>query len=1071
MELVMRFSWMLLPAVLTLGACGGGEDIEEKNQVEVEARAKAKAKRKAEAKAKRKAEAAAAKADPPSAEKARLLAAQGKVDEAMSLLMELVAKTPEDGEVWQALSRIGIAHGRQEALLAKFDATEAIGGQTESHHRLRAQLASAANAQDQVLLAVEHLSDAEEIAFYRAQAAKGSGELSVDAEGLDPEKAADALLLATVEKQASKRKRLLRGITLSHPAAQLFLAQMSQENGLSREATGIYIQLAQGKPQAATTYAAHLYLWGQAKDPANKARLSEALTRAAFAGGDSAKGFSHLEQAISDARRNHNASAGFALANEIHDMSAEASGAVRAKATQIFARAALDDGRPAVALTAAKAWREHCNTTVTDLQGEGEEAKEVAVVLIDQDCLEAAAWIHGIAAFQLGMSEEILAATEGLEEKPRELGGLTALLNGHAAEAEAALSNESAQDGITLLFAKARAQEAQRKDPSATLRQAINAADKSAFNPDRVRTRLTLANVLMEREEKGALSTLLNDLDRIATRLGDKGAALRAETRARRIMAGIRASGQGDSLPASVAFTALASSTDVPEETDGEHRLFKWARARAAMANGDISVAIAAYASAAKATPPLFRGPWSNLSVLNGRSGPGIEHDLNTILAMGMADNGLLALPLHDWWHEREMMDVAFAIGDDPSVALPVDQRIALNAAHKALQTRSAQWLAGVGEAPTEAEAALDAAHALALENKSYSRGLPGAPMDYSTVPSKVRSKAILSYRLGEKSGDAIVVTRSGSRLVRLENVPRIRANAKTMRQLLATGEAHGGGIGLIPGRAAAQPLAIVGDALRADLLDIFTQELANIGIYLLLLDDDLYGFSFSVFPEQKDAARFVADIRSMAVSHTAGSALRDPTGIKMNYGADILALSPFRPTPDPKVGSLSIPGEAQNASRLFGQGVRLSKEGDEAKVSLLAEKFDDARFIHLSDFRAGDKGGFQLADGTMSLADVRGKDISTRVTVLSAEIDPRILMRQAHAVYVAGANNVLLSNRLIEEHVRGRILYNFYEAITRERPPVLAISEARKSLSGDSNYNGYFDPSWWGQFLLYGNP
>jgi CHAT domain-containing protein len=92
-------------------------------------------------------------------------------------------------------------------------------------------------------------------------------------------------------------------------------------------------------------------------------------------------------------------------------------------------------------------------------------------------------------------------------------------------------------------------------------------------------------------------------------------------------------------------------------------------------------------------------------------------------------------------------------------------------------------------------------------------------------------------------------------------------------------------------------------------------------------------------------------------------------------------------------------------------------------------------------------------------------------VTVLSAEIDPRILMRQAHAVYVAGANNVLLSNRLIEEHVRGRILYNFYEAITRERPPVLAISEARKSLSGDSNYNGYFDPSWWGQFLLYGNP
>jgi len=563
----------------------------------------------------------------------------------------------------------------------------------------------------------------------------------------------------------------------------------------------------------------------------------------------------------------------------------------------------------------------------------------------------------------------------------------------------------------------------------------------------------------------------LGELDRIANTLGENGAALFAETRARRIMMGMRAGSQGSEHPASAVFTALSTSAEVAEESEGEHRLLKWARARAAMASGDNTTAVVAYTSATKSTPPLFRGPWANLSVLNGRSGPGIEQDLNTILKLSGDDRGLVALPIHDWWHEKEMMDAAFAIGDDPSASLPADQRIALNAAHVTLQARTAQWLAGTAGAPDEAEAALDSAHATALENKSFARGLPGTPMDYSQVPSKLRSKAILSYRIGAKSGDAIAVTKTGSHLVRLENVDRIRANANAMRSLLAGGEAHGGSRGLLPGRAAAQPLAIKGDALRADLLDIFTQEIAGVGVFLLVLDDDLYGFSFSVFPEQKDAARFVADIRSMAVSHTATAGLRDPVRMKLNYGADIIGLSPFRPAPDPKIGSLVVPGEATNASRLFGRGIRVAKEGEEATVNLLEEKMDDSRFIHLTDYKGGSKGGFEMADGNLSLADVRAKDIATQVTVLSSDEDPRVMMRQVHAIYVSGANHVLFSNRLIDERVRGRFVYNFYEAITRERPPVMAVSEARKTLAGDSDFNGYFDPSWWGQFVLYGNP
>jgi len=1067
----MRISWILATAALAFGACGGEEEIEVESQAEVEARAEAKAKAKAKkaARAKAKAAEAAKKADPPTATKARLLAANGKVDEALAMLKGLLKAAPDDAENWQAITRIGIAHGRQETLLAEFDAAEAIGDQTELHHHLRADLAVAANNYDQMLLDSAHLINAESVTYFKSIALMEMEENTINLEGLDPERAEGALLLALVERSASKRKRLLKDLDFKAPQTRLLLAQTAQRNGLKDKATQIFSELAQGDSTLGTTYSAHLFLWGQSTDTASKAEHAEALTRSAFAAGDSAKGFAHLQQAVADARANNNAAQAFALSKDVLALSAKASPELLQQANTVYARTALDNGLPSIALSTAQSLAAHCKETRTETQGEGEKAKQVEVASWDQDCLVKPAWIQGIAAFQLGLDEEIIA--EGWETPAASFIGLSALLNGNNKEAEAALPGKGGADKITLLWAKARAQKAQGKNPVSSLKKAIQAADKTGFKPDQIATRLYLANALLEGEAHAELSKTLAELDRIASKLGKKGAALTSETRARRIMAGIRTTGEPGEIPGSLHFAALARNQEVDAQSDGEHRLMKWARARAAMAKGEDAKAILAYASAAKATPPIFQGPWVNLSVLNGRSGPGVEQDLKGILSRGGPDTGILALPLHDWWHEKEMMATAFAIGDDPSVILERDQRIALNAAHKTLQTRTIQWLSDTAEAPTAAEAALDQAHATAMENKSYARGLPGTPSEYSKVPGTLKSKAILSYRLGAKTGDAIVVTKEGSRLTRLSSVARIRKQTSKIRSLLKNGEAHKGLPGLIPGKSASMALAVSGDQLRADLLDIFTPELAGVGIYLFLVDADLYGFSFSIFPEQKDAARFVADIRSMASNNTSALGLRTPTQGKLNYGTDILALSPFRPAPDPKVGTLIIPGEAKNAARLFRQGTLVSKEGEDATAKLLEEKVDDARFVHLSDYKSGDRGSIVMSGGSLSLADLRSKDIGAHVSVLSAAEDPRVLVRQAHTLYVSGANNILLSNRLIDEHVRGRFVYNFYEAIARERPPVMALSEARKTLSGDNDYNGYFDPSWWGQFILYGNP
>lgn len=1065
-EYLMRLYRILVPAVLTLSACGGGEEeVQQPTPAELEARAKAKAKRQAA----RKAKAEAAEEEKPSIAMAIGLSQNGKVDDALTMLKGLLAETPDSSDVWDATARIGIAHGRQVALLAEFDAETAIGGQSELHHRLRAQLAVAASDSPQLLTAIGNLSNPEEIALYRAKEASISGTLSVDPESLDPESPDGRLLLASTETNPKKKAELLDGLELTHRDAKGFLAQMAQEAGDTDRAQRLYTELTAGDARDAAAYSAHTQLWGAAETAEQKAVHSAALMQIAWEFGDSANALAHFGHLHSDARESHNSATPYALAKALVDGTTEAGGSLRQSTLAAYGSAALDHGRADEALSTAKLWRAQCIATETQTQGEGEEAQEVEVEVADKDCLESAEWLHTIAAYRLGLSDEIAASIESLQTSLGEQHpvsnhtGLHRVLSGQPAEAEALLK-PTGPYALTLALAKARAIGSQDKSPVSALRAAVKIADASAYLPDRVRTRLLLANELADREDNTALSGTLSQLQGIADSLGDSGAHLSREVLGRKVMSGLRADASSDPI-----FAALSGEAEVPASSDDEHRLLTWARARS-LAKTDAGAAVAAYTAAIKNTPPLHQGPWANLSVQNGRSGPGIALDLKAILANPGDDAGLLALPLHDWWHEKEMMSAAFDVGDDPSAGLTAEARIAFNQSVVGLQQATVQWLLGQAEDTTEAESTFDAALATAMESKSFQRGVPQAPMDYSTVPQVIRSKAVLSYRLGAKSGEAIVVTKSGSSIKALENVDRIRADADALRRLLRSGESHGGRP-LLPGKAADQGLAQAGDALRSALLDIFTEELQGVGIYLLLFDAELVGLPFGVMPEQRDAARFIADIRGMSHATTAGAGLRSPSRPKLNYGTDVLGISPFRPEPDPTVGNLSIPGEAQNATRLFGQGVRVYKEGEKATSELLESTLDDARFIHITDFRTGDHGGLEMNDGTVSLATVRSKDITTQVTILSADSSPKHLLRQAHAFYNAGATNLVLSNRLVDEQVRGRYLYNFYEAINRERPPVMALSEARKTMASDSAHNGYFDPSWWGQFILYGNP
>jgi hypothetical protein len=438
-----------------------------------------------------------------------------------------------------------------------------------------------------------------------------------------------------------------------------------------------------------------------------------------------------------------------------------------------------------------------------------------------------------------------------------------------------------------------------------------------------------------------------------------------------------------------------------------------------------------------------------------------VNPDLKALAKSNHPNAGLAALAVHDWWHQRRALEAGFSMGDDPSHALKSDGRIALADAHQQLLATTNTWLLG-GEAPAgDLATTLNAAHKTSEETPAFARALPLGTMDYGTLRSKLGGHAILSYRLGHAAGDAIVITKDGTRVAQLSNPGKIVAAAEEFRSQLLQGEAHGG--------SAVAPTS--GDLLRKELVSVFHKDLSRIGRYLVLPDGPLWGFSFNALPEQQDGRRFLADIRSLSSHLSATDAFRQLASRPVVFSPDFLGLAPGTEAATIRADGLRVLGEMVNASRQFGQGLRITESGEAATREVFLEKASKARYIHISDYGVGNAGSLLLANGSVSLAEIRAMNLTAQVVVLSADGDPLVMLRQAQAFHSAGASNLVISSWLVEAPVRGKYLYNFYEARNRERSPGRSLAEARQAMQSGNNSDEHFDPSWWGQFNLYGRP
>jgi hypothetical protein len=1025
-----------LTLLLFLGACDGGEDAAPTLAAEPQPQQQVQQQRK----------------EDPAEElqdkvgEAIALADSGRHGEAVAALEALLEKKADDAAWWQLLRQEAVLSGEAGALLDRLDADTAIGGNAAAHQRLRAHLALAANRPADALTAAKKLRTTEDeegaalwVAAWRAQAADQRSEL--DPANLDPTRVGDALVLAATGSK-SKRRTLLKDLAPTHPRARLLRATLLEDVGEKNLVAGVLAELLDDADLELRQFAA--MATGQASpDPAVAAGHFATAARAATEAHNGAAAGRTTGMAVSRYLNALRSDEALAVATELHAPRFEAKDTAGSAATGLaVARAALAAGELQIALAHAR------DASLAFI--EGEDAGNAAT----------AAWIQAEAAWHLGLSEEIADAATRAGDHKATVEALGLVLTGRSAEAVGVLSKATLQGphGVQALLAGARAASYSGGDAIGIANRAAKAADALGHLPSRIEARLAVETYAVAAGNSRAASTARSELGRLAAGL-ESGTALAAEVGARTIRSGGKATFAEDAPAASAAWTALAGGV-VPAASEGENPILGWARARAATKAGDSAGAYEAYRTAVAASPRHLAGPWTPASVLDGGAGAGTEADMAQLHGRSNLMSGLAALAIHDDWRSRDDVHVAFGIGDDPSLALEIADRMALNEAHRRHAVQTVRWFAGAADAPDASARTLAELEKKARDTKGFSRALPLPPADYLAVQESLRHLAVLSYRLGGRTGDAVVVTSSGARVLKLEDVDGIRKNAVALRAGLISANAVGG--------PPTSPLP--GDALRVSLVDIFQQDLLGIGRYLVLPDGPLWGFSFNVFPEQKKGLRFLADIRSIGNSSTLAQAFKEQERPPLTYNPDFLGLAPFPPQPTAASGNLTLPTEVGNAGRLFGSGLREVFERDQAKAEIFREKGPTARFLHMSDITSGDRGALGFADAEVPLQELRNMDLVAQAAILSTTSSPEVMRRRGQALVASGARAVILTSWLVPETVRGKYLYTFYEAGNRDRPPSRAMVEAREAIQKNPQEPN-FDPSFWGQFILHGAP
>ena len=972
-------------------------------------------------------EKAAAAPDRTSAEAAHDLLIAGKNDEAL-----VAAKALEDGALGARLAAAAVLAGAADdaadpltAVEAKLKAGDAAGALADA-----LKLIGEGNAGASVLVARSVLAG--------AQVPEGT-ELPEDTSAL--------VSWATSEDASRARRHEAKASGVSGWQADLFRLERANAWKNASGAAAAADALAESDDPRAKL-AGQLARLSQA-DSGSRSGVS-ASDRAAWAAeahrialqeGSLTQVNAATKAAVDAHRKNNDFAAALAAAQGSADL-ARAADVDGTEARLAVAGSALLVGDPAMAVDVASAIR----ADVADAASSSHQR---------------AAWIEGLGAWELGREEALDAAAAAARGPSKDaLKALSAVLKGDLETARlqfptTGLSGEAAAHvyGVAALADPGKA--------SVWYDRAIKGADASGIPALGLATRLAKESHLRVNDRRGA-----KNLRREIAQSHNLSANTGSELAARAVLGGEPNAGSGVTGPAAAVWVALSQKT-MPAKVEGEtfSGLLHWARGRAAAATGRLEGHDGQLPAALGKLPLHRMGVLGLGTVLDGSQGVDIETDVALLAKIGGEMASGLALAAHDVDHRMNKMRQDLALGMRPLFGVSEEAREALLKAQAKAKADLLAWHAGRGDFPTASIDAVSAAEAAASETSdAFKALLPLAGTTADALLSDMRRGAVISYRASHGRLQAVAVSREGSAIKDLGSTAEIYKLVGQYRQALV---ASGRDVKVKTNHSA-------GHLLREKIIDPFTAELTGVGRYVVVGPPEMLSFPLTTLPEQAEGLRWLADIRQMSSAPTIASLHRElrpvtPETYKLDYlafGGEASAKS------DVEVSNFEDPDELKLCGRYFQSGFNDTLLGADATLAAWREKSANARYIHITDVGPSLGGGFKLADGSLSLDEVRNTAIHAEMVVVTARATPEQQLHRARAFLDAGARWVLISGWEVDERTRVRYLGNVYDSMNQERPPVRALSEGRNRLFGDALTGvDLDDPALWGGLTLFGKP
>jgi hypothetical protein len=1028
---------------------------------------------------------------------------------ALEAAEKLLGEKPEADAAWRLVETTALAAGKGAELFARLDASAAIGGRVGPHQLLRAELALAAGMAGDAMAAaaLALVEDGDGAAALQARAARAGAPVApsdLKPEDRDP---ADSLIQWAVARDArSAAPFAAKAEAVAGWRAALLRAEVQEARGDKAQA------LAEFSAAAAATGAdpraivrgnlgrARLGLAGVpgmkgAPAPGAEEAMQWAGSAAAAAMemGDAGAALDALELLMTAADRTGRHDEALATARKAREaLDAAGAKAAGGRAALYVAHGALWSGLPKDAAEAGKAAR----LALT-------EAK-------DADRAAEAAWMEGLGAHFLGRTAAVNEAASALSGARQQMLSALALDDaGTRAAARGRLPTNGLMDrDLALLGAEAARVDA--PNGRRWLEAGVAAADRTGVLTLRIGSRLALEQGLRARGQDG--SKVRADLLKLAP-AGEAGDPLRGELAARATLDGAAAAFPSSAgLPPVVgAWASLAASSAVSVATTAPWvgGLQAWAAGKVAVASGGEGAA-ESWGKALGLLPLHRQGLLSLGTVLDGSQGVPVDGELDLLGKAPISDSTLsAALLAHEVNHRLLTLRKDVDLGRDPTEGLGEAEREALLVAAARARTSLGVWLAGGGSFPEADVAAVEAAEKVGGSNATFARILPAAGTAMADLRARVAGAAVISFHFGRGRVHAVVATPNGGGMREIGKEAAIRGMARDHQSAL-----------LAAASTDAKANHAAGDRLRAALLDSFTGELAGFGRYFVVAPEELLGFSFTTFPEQASGMRWLADIRTITASPSLRAVVRPDPGPRafnpdyLGVGkpaaaapaapaapakAEAPAAAKEEPAKDDKAKDApsampsdaelmaakgkkdNIPPEILGVSQIFPADppeIEASARrnqvwvSSDASVAAVTRGLGTARFVHIAAVPATPDGGFRLADGDLSLRDIRSGAAIAELVVISASAPLELQLARARAFLDAGARTVVVSAWAIDEQRSKRIMEGMFGAITRDKPASRALGEGREALMRDALLGAdYDDPALWGSVLLFGLP